>query len=96
MKRSVSISEDLSIELEFINSRLKHISNNFNHICSFNLKDRLNKEYKFLQNRIIQIGNIAEILLEKSNENISYGAILLESSKRSLRFSFNNKKLFFS
>ena len=94
LKESVSIAEDLFRELEFITSRLINISQNFNQISDLNLKERLNKEYIFLQSRIKQISKIAEIILEKSNNKFSFSAILLEKSSRSLSYAFKNQRLF--
>tara|TARA_B100000073_G_C23298950_1_gene397803 strand:- start:165 stop:449 length:285 start_codon:yes stop_codon:yes gene_type:complete len=79
---SESIVENLLIELDSINYRMRTIEKSHEQINNFNLKRRLKLEHEFLKNRIHEITIISKNISASRNEPLSISKLLLEKTKR--------------
>ena len=94
MFRSESIINNLLIEVEKLSHRITNIQNAYCNTSNVSLKERLFYENKSIIKRLSEIFSIAEVLKNRSNQNISLSDLLIEKCKRTIaRRSENN--LFF-
>tara|TARA_A100001035_G_C27436485_1_gene343928 strand:+ start:103 stop:393 length:291 start_codon:yes stop_codon:yes gene_type:complete len=95
MKESLSITNNLLMEVDVLNNRLKNIKQTFKTTYNKSLKDRLFLENKYIFKRVNEIHTIAEFLLKKTNEKISFSNLLFETTNRTLYENKFVSNLFF-
>jgi len=95
MKESQSITNNLLIEVDVLNNRLRNIRQSFKTTHNKALKERLFSENKNIFERINEISKIAELLNKKTNEKINFSNLLVEITKRSLNENKFEGNLFF-
>ena len=88
---SESIVENLFIELESIEYRMRTIRKSHKQISSFDLKKRLNNEHELLENRIHEIMIISKNISDTRKEPLSLSKLLIEKIKR---VKIDNKKIY--
>jgi len=84
-KISESIVENLLIEIEMINGRIKRLVMNYNQAVNIDLKKRLIEEYKDLSNRLKEINNTSNTIVKFTSNKISLSSLLLVQSNKSLK-----------
>ena len=87
MKESLSLTNNLLMEVEVLSNRLRNIKQSYKTTENKALKGRLFTENKNIFKRVNEIHKIAE-LLNKNNEKINFSNLLFEITKRIL----NEKK----
>ena len=95
MKKSLSITNNLLIEVDVLANRLRNIKQSFTTTGNKALKERLFSENKDIFERINEIYTIAEILNKKNNDKINFSNLLLEITKRTLNENKFASNLFF-
>ena len=95
MKKSLSITNNLLIEVDVLANRLRNIKQSFTTTGNKALKERLFSENKDIFERINEIYTIAEILNKKSNDKINFSNLLFEITKRTLNENKFANNLFF-
>tara|TARA_B100000161_G_C33349773_1_gene324031 strand:- start:172 stop:426 length:255 start_codon:yes stop_codon:yes gene_type:complete len=83
------------MEVDVLNNRLKNIKQTFKTTHNKSLKDRLFLENKYIFKRVNEIHTIAEFLLKKTNEKISFSNLLFETTNRTLYENKFVSNLFF-
>ncbi len=83
------------MEVDVLNIRLKNIKQTFKTTHNKRLKDRLFLENKSIFERVNEIHTIAEFLLIKTNEKISFSNLLFEKVNRTLNENKFVSNLFF-
>ena len=94
MKESQSITNNLLMEVDVLNNRLRNIRRSFKTTHNRALKERLFTENKNIFKRVNEIYKIAE-LLNKNNEKINFSNLLFEITKRTLNENKFESNLFF-
>ena len=82
---SESIVENLLIEIEMINGRIKKLVMNYNQTVNIDLQKRLIEEYKDLSNRLKEINNTSNTITKFTSNKISLSNLLLVQSNKSLK-----------
>ncbi len=95
MKESLSITNNLLIEVDVLANRLRNIKQSFTTTDNKALKERLFSENKDIFERVNEIYEIAEILNKKNNEKINFSNLLVEITKRTLNENKFASNLFF-
>ena len=95
MKESLSITNNLLIEVDTLSNRLRNIKQSFKTTNNKGLKERLISENKNIFKRINQIYKIAELLNKTYNEKTNFSNLLLEKTKRLLNENKFESYLFF-
>ena len=95
MKESLSITNNLLIEVDILSNRFRNIKQSFKTTNNKGLKERLISENKNIFKRINQIYKIAELLNKTYNEKTNFSNLLLEKTKRSLNENKFESYLFF-
>ena len=95
MKESLSITNNLLIEVDILSNRLRNIKQSFKTTNNKGLKERLISENKNIFKRINQIYKIAELLNKTYNEKTNFSNLLVEKTKRTLNENKFESYLFF-
>ena len=82
---SESIVENLLIEIEMINGRIKRLVMNYNQTVNIDLQKRLIEEYKDLSNRLKEINKTSNTITKFTSNKISLSSLLLVQSNKSLK-----------
>ena len=82
---SESIVENLLIEIEMINGRIKKLVMNYNQTVNIDLRKRLVEEYKDLSDRLKEINKTSNTLNKFTSNKISLSSLLLVQSNKSLK-----------
>ena len=94
MKESLSLTNNLLMEVDFLSNRLRNIKQSYNTTENKALKGRLFIENKNIFKRVKEIYKIAE-LLNKNNGKINFSNLLFEITKRTLNENKFESNLFF-
>ncbi len=94
MKESLSLTNNLLMEVYFLSNRLRNIKQTYKTTENKALKERLFTENNNIFTRVNEIHKIAE-LLNKNNEKINFSNLLFEITKRTLNESKFESNLFF-
>ena len=94
MKESLSLTNNLLMEVYFLSNRLRNIKQSYKTTETKALKGRLFTENKNIFKRGKEIYKIAE-LLNKNNEKINFSNLLFEITKRTLNENKFESNLFF-
>ena len=94
MKESLSLTNNLLMEVDFLSNRLRNIKLSYKTTENKALKGRLFIENKNIFKRVKEIYKIAE-LLNKNNGKINFSNLLLEITKRTLNENKFESNLFF-
>ena len=94
MKESLSLTNNLLMEVEVLSNRLRNIKQSYKTTENKALKGRLFSENKNIFKRVNEIYKIAE-LLTKNNEKINFSNLLFEKAKRTLNENKLENNLFF-
>lgn len=84
-KISESIVENLLIEIEMINGRIKRLVMNYNQAANIDLKKRLIEEYNDLSKRLKEINKTSNTIVKFTSNKISLSSLLLVQSNKSLK-----------
>ena len=95
MKESHSITNNLLIEVDVLNNRIRNIKQVFKNTYNNRLKVRLFSENKNIFKRINEIYKIAENLAKSNNKEFNFSTLLFEKTKRSLNENKFESNLFF-
>ena len=95
MNESLSLTNNLLIEVEFLSNRLRNIKQSYKITENKSLKERLFSESKNIFNRVNEIYKIAELLNKKNNDKINFSNLLIEITKRTLNENKFESNLFF-
>ena len=95
MKESLSLTNNLLMEVDVLSNRLRNIKQSFKTTNNKVLKERLFSENKNIFKRVNEIFKIAELLNKKSNEKINFSNLLVEKTKRTLNENKFESNLFF-
>ena len=95
MKESLSLTNNLLIEVEILSNRLRNIKQSFKTTNNKGLKERLSSESKNIFKRVNEIYKIAELLNGKNNDKINFSKLLIETTKRALIENKFESNLFF-
>jgi len=94
MKESLSLTNNLLMEVDFLSNRLRNIKQSYKTTENKTLKERLFIENKNIFKRVKEIYKIAE-LLNKNNGKINFSNLLFEITKRTLNENKFESNLFF-
>ena len=94
MKESLSITNNLLIEVDVLTNRLRNIKQSFKTTHNKGLKERLFFENKNIFKRVIEIYKIAELLNKSGNDKINFSNLLVEKTKRTLNENKYESNLF--
>ena len=95
MSESLSLTNNLLIEVEFLSNRLRNIKQSYKITENKSLKERLFSESKNIFNRVNEIYKIAELLNKRNNDKINFSNLLIEITKRTLNENKFERNLFF-
>ena len=95
MKESQSLTNNLLIEVDVLNNRLRNIRQSFKTTHNKALKERLFSENQNISKRVHEIYKIAELLNKTNNEKINFSNLLVEITKRTLNENKFERNLFF-
>ena len=95
MKESLSLTNNLLIEVEILSNRLRNIKQSFRTTNNKVLQERLSSESKNIFKRVNEIYKIAELLNEKKIDKINFSRLLIETTKRALIENKFKSNLFF-
>ena len=95
MKESLSLTNNLLMEVEVLSNRLRNIKQSYKSTENKTLKGRLFSENKNLFKRVNEIYKIAELLNKNKTENINFSNLLVEITKRTLNENKFESNLFF-
>ena len=95
MKESLSITNNLLIEVDILSNRLRNIKQSFKTTNNKGLKERLISENKNIFKRINQIYKIAKLLNKTYNKKTNFSNLLVEKTKRTLNENKFESYLFF-
>ncbi|MCQ9199336.1 MAG: hypothetical protein JJ846_001085 [Prochlorococcus marinus CUG1437] len=95
MKESLSLTNNLLMEVEVLSNRLRNIKQCYKSTENKALKGRLFSENKNLFKRVSEIYKIAELLNKKNTENFNFSNLLVEITKRTLNENKFGSNLFF-
>ena len=96
MYNSESLINDLLMEVDSLSYRITNINKAYFNTSHEGLRERLFYENKTISTRLKEIFLIAEILKNRTNDNINFSTLLVEKCKRSIAKKNNiEKDLFF-
>ena len=95
MKESISLTNNLLMEVDALSNRLRNIKQSYKTTENKALKERLFIENKNIFKRVKEIYNMAEILNKNNNEKINFSNLLFEITKRTLNENKFESNLFF-
>ena len=95
MKESLSLTNNLLMEVEVLSNRLRNIKQSYKNTENKALKARLFSENKNIYKRVNQIYKIAELLNKNNTEKINFSSLLVEITKRTLNENKFERNLFF-
>ena len=95
MKESLSLTNNLLMEVEVLSNRLRNIKQSYKSTENKALKERLFSENKNLFKRVNEIYKIAELLNKDKTEKINFSNLLVERTKRTLNENKFESNLFF-
>jgi len=95
MKESLSLTNNLLIEVDVLSNRLRNIKQSFKTTHNKALKERLFSENKTIFKRVNEIYKIAELLNKKTNGKINFSKLLVEKTQRTLNENKFESNLFF-
>ena len=95
MNESLSLTNNLLMEVDVLNNRLRNIRQSFKTTNNKALKERLFSENKNIFKRVNEIYRIAEHLNKKSNGQINFSKLLFEITKRTLNENKFESNLFY-
>jgi len=95
MKESLSLTNNLLMEVEVLSNRLRNIKQSHKFTENKALKCRLFSENRNLFKRVNEIYKIAELLNKNNTENINFSNLLVEITKRTLNENKFESNLFF-
>ena len=95
MKESQSITNNLLIEVDVLNNRLRNIRKSFKATHNKALKERLISENKNIFKRVKEISKIAHLLNKKTNDKLNFSNLLVEITQRTLYENKFESNLFF-
>ena len=95
MKESLSLTNNLLMEIEVLSNRLSNIKQFYKSTENKALKGRLFSENRNLFKRVNEIYKIAELLNKNNTENINFSNLLVEITKRTLNENKFESNLFF-
>jgi len=95
MKESLSLTNNLLMEVEVLSNRLRNIKQSYKSTENKALKGRLFSENKNIFKRINEIYKIAKLLNKKYKEKINFSKLLVEITKRTLNENKFESNLFF-
>ena len=95
MKESLSITNNLLIEVDYLSNRLRNIKQSFKTTDNKALKERLFVENNDIFKRVNEIYKIAKLLNKNNTENINFSNLLVEITKRTLNENKFESNLFF-
>ena len=94
MKESLSLTNNLLMEVDVLSNRLRNIKQTYQATENQALKERLSSENKNIFKRVNEIYKIAE-LLNKNNKKTNFSNLLIEITKRTLNENNFESNLFF-
>ena len=95
MKESLSLTNNLLMEVDVLSNRLRNIKQSFKTTNNKSLKERLFLENKNIFKRVNEIYKIAELLNKNNTEKINFSYLLFEITKRTLNENKFESNLFF-
>ena len=95
MRDSLSITNNLLMEVDVLNNRIRNIKQSFKTIHNEGLRERLFSETKSILKRINEIHKIANHLNKSSTEKLNFSNLLVEKTRRSLNENKFESNLFF-
>ena len=95
MKESLSITNNLLIEVDKLSNRLRNIKQSFKTTNNNGLKERLFSENRYIFKRINEIYKISKNLNKTNNDELSFSNLLIEKTKRTLNENKFETNLFF-
>jgi len=95
MNESLSLINNLLIEVDVLSNRLRNIKQSFRTTDNKALKERLFSENKSIFKRVNEIYKISELLNKKNKEKINFSSLLFEITKRTLNEEKSESNLFF-
>ena len=95
MKESLSLTNNLLMEVEVLSNRLRNIKQSYKSTENKALKGRLFTENKNIFKRVNEIYKIAELLNNRSSDKINFSILLVEKTKRTLNENKFESNLFF-
>ena len=95
MRESLSITNNLLIEVDVLTNRLRNIKQTFSTTQNKGLRERLFCENKNIYKRVNEIYKIASHLKIRTNEKYNYSNLLVEKTKRTLNEHKYESNLFF-
>ena len=95
MNESLSLTNNLLMEVDVLSNRLRNIKQSFKTTSNTALKERLFSENKNIFKRVKEIYKIAELLNKKNNEKINFSTLLIEITKRTLNENKFERNLFY-
>ena len=95
MFKSESIINNLLMEVDVLSYRITNINQAYRNTSHEGLRERLFHENVSISKRINEIFNIAKILKNRNNENISFSSLLIEKCERIFSKKRIEKNLFF-
>jgi hypothetical protein len=95
MKESQSITNNLLMEVDSLNYRLRNIKRSYKTTYNKTLKERLFSENKHIFKRVNEISKIADLLNQNNYERINFSSLLFEVTKRTLDENKFESNLFF-
>ena len=95
MNESLSLINNLLIEVDVLSNRLRNIKQSFRTTDNKALKERLFSENKSIFKRVNEIYKISELLNKKNKEKINFSSLLFEITKRTLNENKFESNLFF-
>ncbi len=95
MYSSESIINNLLLEVDSINCRIKNIKQAYCNTSHKGLRKRLFIENKNISQRLSEIFSIAKELKTRKNETLSFSSLLVEKCKRTIAQKRMEMNLFF-
>ncbi len=95
MKDSLSLTNNLLMEVDVLSNRLRNIKTSYKTTDNKALKERLFSENINIFKRVHEIHKIAEILNKKNSDKINFSNLLIEITKRTLNDNKFESNLFF-
>ena len=94
MQISESIINNFLVEIDSLTYRLRNIKQCFKASSNIRLKERLIYENSNISDRVREIYKVAQLLNKRISGKISFSALLLEKSKRTLKEAETESNLF--
>ena len=95
MYTSETIVNNLAMEIDILNCRLKNIKEAYSNTTHNGLRERLIYENKIILLRVNEIFSAAQLLEKRTKEKISLSNFLLEKCRRTISEKEIQKNLFY-